>query len=188
MFPAQHFTAVRRRLDLSDWYWSWFSQLPSGHLRLFIDEGLRPFLQERGYVLIQPTSKCCKALSMWAFSHVQVENQKGINYTSILPNSPNIDCEDEWDFFCLNIPYENWAELCDKWFADEFLDLSDSGIAQKNEMPYFVWRIVELEGSPSHHEWLNNMAIQEHADEEIYGIIPVSEDQTQAYGGDRRTL
>jgi hypothetical protein len=188
MYPAQRITGVGRRVELADWYWSWFSALPIGHLKMFIEKGLRPFLRKHGYELIQPTSKCCKAVSTWAFSHVQVEHQKSKDYVPILPVSVNTDCEEEWDVFCLAISYEEWTILCDEWFADEFLDNSDAGLAQRNELPYFVWRIVYLDSSPTHHKWLDNMAIQEQADEEIYGIVYVPEEQSQAFGGDRRTL
>jgi hypothetical protein len=188
MYPAQLFTGVSRRAELADWYWSWFSELPPGHLKMFIENGLRPFLREHGYELIRPVLKCSKALSAWAFSHVQVEQQKSKDYQSIMPPSVNTECDDEWDVFCLAISYEEWNRLCDEWFTEEFLDSSDAGLAQRNELPYFVWRIVYLEGSPAHHKWLDTMATQEQADEEIYGIVYIHEEQTQAFGGDRRTL
>jgi hypothetical protein len=186
MFPAQEFTSQRRRAELADWYWSWFSELPNGHLKAFIDEGVRPFLKEYGYELLTETKKCCNALSTWAFSHVQVEHQKSKGYVPILPNSINADYEDEWEEFCLAIPYDAWSSLCDQWFADEFLDTSDPGISQRNELPYCIWRLVWLEDSPAYQKWLDAMATQEQADEEIYGYVP--EEQTQAFGGDRRTL
>jgi hypothetical protein len=188
MFPAQRFTAAQRISELGGWYWSWFLELPDSHLKRFINKGLVPFLRMNGYVLIQPDQKCINALSSWAFSHVQVENQKSNMYEPYLPQSPNIDYVDEWEEFCNRISYDRWMTLCDEWFATEFLDTSDSGLAQRNELPYFVWRLVYLDGSPAHLKWLDNMATQEQADEEMYGIVHVPDEQTHAFGGDRRTL
>jgi hypothetical protein len=67
------------------------------------------------------------------------------------------------------------------WEVTGFLDDSDIGHLQRNQLVMFIWQCIDLNNSPEYYRFLDIMGDNEDADE--YNNY----DENNAYAGDRRT-
>jgi hypothetical protein len=149
----------------------------------FIQYGLEPFLNARGYHLGYSHSKAVDYCASWAFSHVRAK-QIAPAATVRCMKTYHTGGDAELDWFLLQIPYEDWEQLCYEWNSSEFLDDSDAGMAQQADMPFFVWNLLTLATSPAHGKYLQMMS-EEYPEDDDGGYHAI--DDAGAFGGDRRT-
>jgi hypothetical protein len=166
---------------------SWMEELPEGWVDSFLHEGLQMFLKRYGYT-IQITENLKRRFIAWAWSHYfvyysQSEKKCKVKVPQILHNGD----DDEFNYYCYLIDYEDWQIFMNKWELFQLFDESDVGQLQRSDFHYFVWSVLDLSNSPSHHHWCDLMDHQpEDSDKEAK--IYETEHYDQAYGGDRRTL
>lgn len=132
-------------------------------------------LRRYGYRLGSTPKQLATIVEEWAFSLVLIEHS---------PPKPMLErvfskCfhtggEDEFDWFCQQIPPDAWHELYSSWSAPEFLDRSDAGAQQCADLQYLVWRLLDLDNSKAHQKYLIAMATMYAVDEELYGAPMVS--------------
>jgi len=168
---------------------SWTDTLPNGWVDSFLQDGLQNFLKRYGYV-IHTTERVKLRLIAWAWSHVFIScssPEKGVKLKSpeILHNGDS----EEFDYYCHMIDYEEWETFMDKWQIFQWLDDSDAGFLQRSDFQYFVWSLLNLSNSPSHHRWCDIMDYQsDDSDKDVHSRMKETEHYDHAYGGDRRTL
>jgi hypothetical protein len=154
-----------------DLYSSWFSELPEGHCSAFVEWGLRPMLKRYGYSLGETPKRIARWVEEWAFAHVVLQHS---------PPKPMLErvfsrClhsggEDEFDWFCQQIPSDAWHTLCTQWSAPEFLDSSDAGAQQCADLQHFAWKLIDLQISKAHTKYMNALTTMNQVDEELYGV------------------
>ena len=133
---------------------SWKRGVPDYYIQDFIEYGLSPFLKSHGYKIglsLRDTIKYCKE---WAFAHVEKEsNHRPIKEIHFIRCAHNAG-QEELDWYLHKICIEEWYILYDDWQTNEFLDDSDAGHAQRVDLPFFAWRLINLYSSKSHIEYL----------------------------------
>lgn len=190
MAPAQAFTIYKEKQKVQAQFSAWKRGLIDGHIKRFVTEGLYPFCKERGYSLIYDEKEVIEGVYEWAFAHVRIETQKGIqlfrNFKSYYPAGDST----EFEWYCHQISSSEWDEFASEWWDAEFLDDSEAGFAQREDLYILVWNLVCLASSKAHKKYLQVEAWSEHAEDEFVAhnmpMAVTSEDT--AYGGDRRTL
>jgi hypothetical protein len=165
----------------------WKKGLPPTWISNFICNGLLPFLKDHGYSVgfIEKTIE--KYCIEWAFAVHYVTMHASKMYEYSFMKCVHNGGPEEFDWFLFKIPSEDWDALADDWQQTDFLDDSDTGVSQRRDLPFFVWRIVQLYGSPAHEEWLYTSEAGDSDDDDIYPVVS-HYDENSAFGGDRRTL
>ena len=175
--PASAYLAAVKARSEKEKFSNWMHELPENWIESFIVHGVKPFLEKHGYVLGYNDVYCIKFCKRWAFAHVQTVHKGTVDLVSCSHEGG----EDEHEWYQDTISVLDWNEFAGKWTATEFLDSSDAGQKQTDDLGKFIWHCISLEGSPRHIEWLESLEEEEAADQ------PWIADDTQAYGGDRRT-
>jgi hypothetical protein len=161
-------------------YCEWRSKFPEDWIELFVQQGLIPFLKKYGYKLGFTIEKCIQYTTTWAFLHVYTKDsyecKAWAHYGTI----------NEYEWFQYKISQDNWSNLIDSWKVQGFLDNDDSesGYRQTNDLVWFVWHLIDLENSREHMRYLEYFEDNEEKNEEHYGY---HQEDTNVYGGDRRT-
>jgi len=94
--------------------------------------------------------------------------------------------EEEHAWFLFKIPSHEWLDFANQWSTHGFLDDSDAGHSQSMDLPIFIWHLINLQASPSHHEWVRHNDTMNYQDE-LQGIFHSNtEDSHHPYGGERR--
>ncbi len=183
-----HFLKTLYTYNYNERYSEWKYGLPNGWITDFISNGLIPFLNERGYSVGMTQKDVVNYCIQWAFAHCYIEQKKGdllnINYLK----SCNTGGEEELEWFEFQIPLEEWDALADSWQVTEFLDTSDAGVSQRNDLFSFAWNIIRLEDSKAHHKWLSFWDNADYSEDDSPHNGAMYTDDSIAYGGDRRTL
>jgi hypothetical protein len=179
-FSCANFLPKREKCESFEW---WVNELPEDWVKYFIDLGLRPFLKKHGYV-IHYGDKIYKQILYWAWSHAFVTNNKDY----IVRHRPQLHLggHDEYDWFCYMIPFELWDDFMDEWSELEWLDDSDVGVRQRADLQSFIWNIIDLANSPSHHRW-NEMTEYQNEDSDKENNKKEHDVELHAFAGDRRT-
>ena len=185
--PGQFLKTLHEQ-DYNERYYEWKYELPDNWITEFISKGLVPFLDQRGYSVGMTEKDISSYCTQWAFAHCYTEQKKGEDLNINFLKSCNTGYEEELDWYQNQILFEEWEELADVWQVTEFLDTSDAGNSQRNDLPSFAWNIIRLESSKTHHKWLSFWDNTDYSEDDgpQNGII-YAEDSI-AYGGDRRTL
>jgi hypothetical protein len=183
-----HFLKTLHEQEYADRYYEWKYGLPDKWISNFISNGLVPFLNERGYSL-GLTEKIMIAYCIeWGFAHCYTEQKKAEQLNINFLKCCNTGGDDELEWYQFQIPFEEWEDLADAWQVTEFLDTSDAGISQRNDLPFFAWNLIRLESSKTHHKWLSILDNGDYSDDDGPHNIVAYNDDSIAYGGDRRTL
>lgn len=181
--PAASFLSNQIANTRAALYESWLSELPAGTFQQFLEKGIEPLLQKFGYSLGFTRQDQIRMLRGWAFGHVQIQRQsKHYNDTVTILRCAHCGGEEEYDWFLNTIPLDAWYKIADTWFATDFLDDSDPGMAQRVDLPRLVWHMISLESSKAHHLWLN--VLQDTMDQED----TIYDDSNIAFTGNRRTF
>jgi hypothetical protein len=181
------FLKQRDHANLANERMTWKKGLPPTWISNFICNGLIPFLKDHGYSVGFVEKTLERYCIEWAFAVHYITTHASKHYEYSFMKCVHNGGPEEFDWFLFKIPSEDWDALADDWQQSEFLDDSDTGYSQRNDLPFFVWRLVQLYGSPSHEEWLYYI---EHGDteEDDSPYIISHYDENSAFGGDRRTL
>jgi len=145
----------------------WLETLPENHIEKFVINGLKPFLKKFKYSLGFSTNDFIKYFKTWAFDYI-----KGRKLEFVLCAHDGGD--EEYDWYRHNISMDDWSDLYSIWRTVGFFD--DSSV----DISWFVWKCISLHASGQHQIMLDNNNL---VDEEDYWIY----EDSQAYGGDRRT-
>ncbi len=167
-------------------YREWSAGIPSGLFKRFIKEGIEPFLKRYGYSMNISYSQLEKFCKEWAFAHVHIQRKCGEALQRTFLKTYNNGGEEEYDWYMFTIPTDDWLEFANEWSCPEFLDESDTGYAQRMDLPLFVWNIIDIEHSARHHKWLEFN--KEEDEDDVAVIQPILNPEDRAFGGDRRTL
>ena len=173
--PSGYLRAVASRKK-SEAFAAWKNDLPEQWIESFISRGVKPFLAKHGYVLGFSESQTAAYCKQWAFAFLSrgtVELVDSTNTASLV--------SEEYEWYQDTISILEWNEFAKAWNASEFLDSSDAGKKQLDELNRFVWHCIYLEGSPAHLAWLESLEEEENPDQ------PWVAEDMHAYGGDRRT-
>ncbi len=186
--PAHTLSVARAKVQLNQEYKNWVAGLPDCHVEAFVEQGLEPFLKRRGYHPGYVTQTITKACKEWAFAHVRIRRNGPDCYDRFFIKTANTGGEEEFDWYTLKIPFEEWEALAAEWWAPEFLDDSEAGYAQIIDLAQFAWQMIHLESSSSHLHWKAKIEGYEQDDDYHPSSAPQATEDTSAYGGDRRTL
>jgi hypothetical protein len=171
--PASSYLFALKKKIEDKKYSTWFSCLPEDHIKGFLVYGIKPFLKKYGYVLGFSDEKMVSYLKRWAYNIFNKSNKKFV----LIAHDGD---DDMYDWFRYSIPMDDWGLLAHCWKAPEFLDESNAGLRQINDLPDFIWACINLDLSKQHIKWLDMNSELEEEEMWIY-------DDTYAYGGDRRT-
>ncbi len=163
--------------------YQWLQGLPDQWLETCIENGLLPYLKQKGYCTTGTVKDTVAKFRAWAFAHVWQtrywNTELHINYATAGPGT-----QDDFDFMCLQLSSHELEEFMDAWTTCGLFDDSPEGHSQRMDIQQFVWHILDLERSKTHRRW--KMAFEEDEQEEtVYGQSP--HEEGVAYGGDRRT-
>jgi hypothetical protein len=150
----------------------WINELPEQWIEMFITQGLKFFLKSYGYSLGFTLKEQIKYFKVWAFNIVDNLDTDFIRWA-------HNGGHEEFEFYCDTISIDDWSAFMDIWQTTEFLDDSDAGLKQRNDIQLFVWHFISLENSPQYHKWLNDLIEEDQEDQYI--------EEGHAYSGDRRT-
>jgi hypothetical protein len=182
---ANTFITNRAKRSLFEEKLTWKHGLEDSWISDFIEYGLEPFLNTHGYALGYSHSKNVSYCTAWGFAHVQAK-KKDPAATVHCNQRYHRGGEAEFDWYCQTISSEEWDDLCNAWTAHSFLDTSDVGIAQRADLPFFVWNLISLGTSPAHTKFLEAMHDDSYDDDDNAYFQHV--DDSGVFGGDRRTL
>lgn len=184
---ADHYTQALQRKQKRKLFEEWRAGIPSKLIREFITRGLPLFLAKYGYKLNQSTDQLVQYCVEWGFAHVWMTRNKQSFHQRTFVKQFHDGGEEDFDWFYLSIPMDDWEEFADAWSCPDFLDSSsEAGLAQRLDLPMFVWNILDLLNSRQHMKWLSMNELIE--DDEIQYLQPqVIADEGTAFGGDRRT-
>ena len=157
-------------------YNNWLSEFPRDFFTQFVENGLRPFLKKYGYVLGFSESKLISYCKLWAYSYTKYSGEE-MEFTKWANSGTDEDCE----WYIYKISQDTWNDFMKSWEVTGFLDDSDIGHVQRNQLVMFIWQCIDLNNSPEYYRFLDIMGDNEDADE--YNNY----DENNAYGGDRRT-
>lgn len=183
---AISFFAKRRQED-SLRYWA--EELPEGWVDSFLRNGLQKFLLRYGYT-IQITDRLKGRFIAWAWSHAFIYSSPSQKKLKLkVPDMLHHGDNEEYDYYSNLIDYEDWEIFMDRWQTFQWLDESDIGQIQRADFQFFVWTILDLNNSSSHHRWCDMMDYHsDDSDKEGASKLRETDAYEQAYGGDRRTL
>lgn len=155
--PADKFAKCLRDQAKADEKAEWLEGLDPSLFREFIEDGLRPFLEHHLYKLAVSTDKLVVYLKAWGFAHTYCAHHKSKEYQVSFLKHFHYGGDDEYNWFMNRIPLEAWTEFCAQWSATEFLDDSEAGRAQQEDLCNFAWACLDLDGSVAHQMWLGTM-------------------------------
>jgi hypothetical protein len=185
MVCSEKYVASMHRKQTVQMYKEWRAGIPPEFFKRFLQEGVKPFLAKHGYILNPSLDILSKYCAEWAFAHVKIQRRKHEFLQCTLLKSFHDGGDEEFDWFQFTIPIDAWEDLAEEWKCPEFLDDSDAGLAQRSELSMFIWKLVDLNCSKKHIEW---MRINEDNEEnDIQYLQPQQTQEEQAFGGDRRT-
>ena len=173
--PSRYLRAVAARKK-SEAFIFWKNNLPEQLIESFIIHGIKPFLRKYGYKLGFSEKRCIKYCKQWAFAYLSretVELGDCAHDTGIIG--------EEYELYQDTISIEEWTVFARAWCASEFLDSSDAGMKQSDDLNRFIWHCISLDSSPRHLDWLDLLEEEENLDQ-----VWIAE-ENYAYGGDRRT-
>lgn len=174
--PASRYLRALVARKKSEAFSKWKNNLPEFFFESFIMYGIKPFLEKYGYKLGFSNERCIQYCKQWAFAYLSRET------VELVDCAHDADLlSEEYELYQHTISVLEWAEFAKAWSASEFLDSSDAGLKQLDDLNRFVWHCISLESSPTHLEWLESLEEEENADQ-----LWIAE-ENQAYGGDRRT-
>lgn len=173
-----------RKRQKHDAYQAWKAGVSDEHLYRFVERGLIPFLKKAGYTVSLQPNKIVVCIREWAFAHVWIQRNKSKSLElSYMWSNTSYD-EDAYSWYRNAVSYDSVFTLANRWQATEFLDESDVGIRQREDLLECMWHIIDLSGSKSHQDYINTLPYED-SDEEQYQVS--HHEDTQAFGGDRRT-
>lgn len=179
--PRQYILA-RQKEYKHDMYLIWLYGLPDYYIEDFVENGLIPFLKDRGYKVGFSLKDCIRFCKEWAYTlyklQINYETTKEIHYQKCANNGGL----EELEWYRHLISPDEWYDLCETWKVPYFLDTSDAGYSQRTELPFFAWHLIDLYHSKSHNKWLSFQEETYDSDNDHGHVEEV------AYGGDRRTL
>lgn len=181
--PSFRYMAKRRAEERRTQRQSWLASLPDRVFETFLTKYLDPFVRSKGYCLGLSLRDQVRFLRSWAFSHVEARHTTSTMRT---PEVSILYChhwggEEEFDWFCQTITTDDWQEFCSQFAWPEFLDESDAGLAQRDDLFRLVWNMIDLDNSKQHLYWLDNVWDDEEEEELI-------QDDNMAFTGSRRTF
>jgi len=168
----------------------WARGIPEAHILNFIKYGLEPFLDTFGYKLGYSYEYCAAYCKQWLYAHVYTQTSYKPNQTISFLRCAHSGSREEFEWYLGNITPDDWFTLCEEWPADQFLDESDAGHAQRSDIAWFVWNIISLSNSKAHRQFIEFMASEDEMDDETYYVSGFNggDEGLGSYGGDRRTL
>ena len=173
--PSGYLRAIASRKK-SEAFIKWKNELPEGLIESFIIHGVKPFLLKNGYKLGFSEERCIQYCKQWAFAHLSRET---VELVDCAHDADLIG--EEYELYQDTITIQEWLEFAKAWSASEFLDLSDAGLKQLDDLNRFVWHCISLDSSPRHLDWLDLLEEEDNLDQ-----LWIAE-ENHAYGGDRRT-
>jgi hypothetical protein len=186
--PADAWARERQVTERKEEYLAWHRGLPTGWLRNFAVQGLRPFLRSYGFDIPLAEKEFVKWVAEWAFTHVWITKHPRIKHPRTFLKWLNDGDAQEFDWFCLKISTDDWMAFADRWQTDEFLDDSDAGVKQRYDLMLLAWHLVNLTTSKAYDDYLaiiQDSGAATGADDDAPVLALTSEDT--AFGGDRRT-
>lgn len=184
-----NFLKGRAEKERKDRLRSWSRGLHNEYILDFIKYGLEPFLDKFGYKLSYSHEDCAAYCKEWAFVHNEIQTKYKPNQTINFLRCTHNGSQDEFEWYLEIISPDDWYTLCDEWSDNRFLDDSDAGHSQRNDIAWFVWNILSLDSSREHHNFMEFMYSKEDMDDETHHMSGINgEDNLGTYGGDRRTL
>jgi len=153
---------------------AWLNDLPEYWLEDFMNEGVLPFLKKFGYTLGFSEEMRVKYCRAWAYAYVHSSDVECIQWA-------HEGGDEEYEWYRNTISEDTWNLFAKEWCAIEFLDDSDTGLKQLSDLSWFVWHCISLENSLCHIRW------QQMIDDEEVQEDYLMNDDSYAYGGDRRT-
>ena len=187
IFPARGYLQSLETNGRQELYKEWITGLPYRWIDNFVEYGLIPFLNKRGYTVGRDIPTCIAYCKEWAFCHILLSRYGSRYKKRVFDTCFHYGGNDEYEWYQHSISVEEWFQLCSNWANTDFLDSSDPGQSQVYDLSTFVWNMIDLENSATHTKWLHHMDNLNQQYDEHLGYINTSED-TGAYGGDRRTL
>lgn len=129
-------------------------------------DGIIPLLQKQGYVLNMSRDKFVNCMMNYMYRWYN-RNKKGyISCTySCKCNKHSGTSDDEWYFHSVKMEYELWENLKKMFFIEDYADDSEFSYRLWNDMPYYVYRHLDIENSPATIT-LDNMLSYEDDEEE----------------------
>ena len=177
-----YITKERKKIDNVE---SWINCFPENWAEDFLELGLRPFLKKYGYNL-PLTDNLVKRITYWAWSHVFVSRNPTGKYLVRHQSPFHSGSSEEYDWFSYKISYEPWEDFMNQWMYLEWLDESAAGLKQRADLQYFVWGLLDLDSSLSHHRW-NEMIDYQNDDSDKDHNKREYDVELHAFAGDRRT-
>lgn len=178
VYPADRFMRSLYVKEETRKYNDWLQTFPANFFTNFMEDGLKPFLKYHGYELGFSVEKRASYCMRWAYSYSknpgeEVEFTKWM-HTGIL---------EDYEWYLYKIPQEKWNEFMNNWMTLHFLDDSDIGHKQRNDMVRFIWQCIDLSNSRQYNNFLDFMYENDETDENNN----MNNEENNTYGGDRRT-
>ena len=151
----------------------WLMTIPENHIENFLINGLKPFLKNFKYSIGFSDKDFIKYFKTWAFNYI---SGRKLEFVLCAHDGGN----EEYDWYRHIISMDDWSNLCSRWRTTGLFDDTDVGIYQITDVSWFVWHCISLNNSGQHHYMVDMNTL---ADEEDYWVY----EDSQAYGGDRRT-
>jgi hypothetical protein len=187
-FVAQNLVSSKYKQAKKQEYLSWVNQFNPNFFYEFIENGLIPFVNKYGYSICLSSDTLVKYLQEWAFSLVYINHHKSFQIERDYVYCFHNGGMEDFDYFTFKISPDDWNEFLDVWSESEFFDDSEAGFDQRAEFYMFTWRVIDLYNSKTYKKYI----MQQEADDEYYddnGIFLShhTNEESMAYGGDRRT-
>jgi len=176
-YPADAFTTSLYKKDEAYRFNAWISDFPTNYFKQFVDDGLKPFLKKYGYSLGFSNSRLNSYCVRWAYSYSNKYPGEVIEFTKWAHSG----LMDDYEWYLYKIPQDDWNMFMKSWENQGFLDDSDIGHAQCNDLVTFIWQCIDLNNSVEYYNYLEIMGDNEETEENNV------HDENNAYGGDRRT-
>lgn len=188
LFPAQNLVSLHYKNSKNYEYNHWLNNFKdSQYFDIFVDNGLRVFLNKFGYKISLSTKTVVKYLKEWLFSIVYTQNHKSFNFNREFVYCYHSGTVEDFDYYTFKISPDDWEQFLDCWKQTEFFDDSDPGFEQISEFYIFVWRIIDLYNSKTYIKYMETLYNDEDNLDDSGQIYHQHLDEHGAYGGDRRT-
>ena len=156
---------------------TWISEFPTNYFKQFVEDGVKPFLKKYGYVLGFSESKLISYYIRWAYSYSKYPGEI-VEFTKWAHSG----LMDDYEWYLYKISQDDWNIFMKEWEIEGFLDNSDIGYKQQNDLVTFIWQCIDLNNSKEYYRYLELFGDNEDIEEYNNNY-----DENNAYGGDRRT-
>jgi len=176
--PSSEFLQSLEKKERHKKHSEWRNKFPEDWIELFIQQGIVPFLKHYGYRLGFSIEHCIQYTNTWAFLHLYTKDKYECKVWA--HNGTN----NEYEWFHYKISQESWSNLIDTWKVEGFLDDSDAGLRQSEDLAWFIWHLVDLNNSREH---INYLELFEDSEDKYDDYSGHNNEEMNAYSGDRRT-